>query len=558
MSQVPDRERSKLLVLVATNSFATVYRFRGTDIALVWTGGEVFLPGKDGDVVYLYSTKSLSRFAAVSEAYFDGGLKDLLDSYEFIWSVDDRLEHKVDGSDSKIPYSLLLSKAARLRDGNGIVAGQPSICLGGQSKLSGWDSRGLIQQQHPTGSHNVSLVNTVDLTMPLAPPNWWHDSAFPLLKNATCGNGLQFVWTGLSSAGTAVVFDEICMDTANVDYSALASPDCIAELSLNAALFKFDAEKVGIHRVASDVAVIGKAGQPGSLLPKRVPDFFIVGFQKCATSSLWEWIKTAAPQANLPREKENFFFSSDAPNDAPRNLQRRDLVSAFDTTYGVLNVTQLQITGDATATAVVDAQAIRMIKVWNPMAKIVLLIRDPVERTLSRLREQCFLESRRTRCRQELHDGNLNKILNRWERNHSGFEDIIDHSKYEIYIPQLLHYFPKPLILFSEEIGNAKSAVEHFLGIKLNRTVPSVNTRNNYGWDLAHLMELRRNRQAARHNARDVKRLCKMFRKTYMFVKALASERMMGRVPENWGHRCRNQTTTTTTTTTSRNKHIEK
>jgi len=506
---------SKILVLIATSSVDRVLRFRGTDLAVVWSGGAVNHASIGSDLVFQYVASSPFRFPAISEAYYGSSLPKLFNSYEFIWCVDDRIEYT-----GAIPYGTLLKNAER-----GYV-GQPAFCQGSDTE---WTE--LVQQKQPTNMKN--MVNTVDLAMPIARASWWH-AVFPLLRNATTGCGIEFVWTGVSaSGGNALVFDDLCMSQPGAGKSAELKESCMRETKINSELFKFDPErkKMAISRVEASTM-------------KNKPDFFIVGFQKTGTSSLWEWIKTSEI-SRLPHDKENFFFSADPGFvDQKRfNYGYSDLPGIFSNTFGPLGVNTSQITGDATASVVTDVSAIRMIKAWNPAAKIIAILRDPVERSLSRLREQCSLVSRRKRCRKELHSGNLARILQRFENNPEAFADILQHSMYEKFLPQLQHYFPDALILYTEKLAASKSAVEKHLGLKLQGEVPRVNTKKNYGWDEFHIMHTSNHSAAATdsHSRNDILRLCRIFRTTYLAMEDWARQGTIGSLPKEWGKRCKRQ-----------------
>src|SRR2546425_796056 len=78
-------------------------------------------------------------------------------------------------------------------------------------------------------------------------------------------------------------------------------------------------------RAASKAAVEAGAGvvcEP----PKRVPDFFIVGHQKCGTTALWEMLRRH-PQIFMPRVKEPRYFAFDLRSRLrePRHRYRQSL-----------------------------------------------------------------------------------------------------------------------------------------------------------------------------------------------------------------------------------------
>ncbi|GIL51859.1 hypothetical protein Vafri_7772 [Volvox africanus] len=116
-------------------------------------------------------------------------------------------------------------------------------------------------------------------------------------------------------------------------------------------------------------------------------DYAVVGQQKCGTSTLWN-ILTLNPAVKwVGHGKESFFFSGEMP----RTTLCDNLVEDFLTQVAVqrlkLNRTDMLI-GDWSATHFSCSCCPAALKSLNANLKIIILLRDPVQRALSRFVEQ--------------------------------------------------------------------------------------------------------------------------------------------------------------------------
>jgi hypothetical protein len=114
------------------------------------------------------------------------------------------------------------------------------------------------------------------------------------------------------------------------------------------------------------------------------PNFFIVGAPKCGTTSLYEWLRQH-PDIFMPDEKEPKFFCHD--------LRKRASNKAKDTLFPVaskqdyLNLFadagETQAIGEASTYYLYSDVAPQAIKEFNPEAKIIIMLRDPVAQIIS-------------------------------------------------------------------------------------------------------------------------------------------------------------------------------
>jgi len=112
---------------------------------------------------------------------------------------------------------------------------------------------------------------------------------------------------------------------------------------------------------------------------KRWPNFFIVGAPKAGTTTLFEYLKKI-PYIYTPSIKEPQFFSRTV---LPRNQFWSPIRNEEEYLKLYENVTNEKIQIDASTTYFFDPDAPFLIQKSNPEAKILILLRDPVERTFS-------------------------------------------------------------------------------------------------------------------------------------------------------------------------------
>ena len=112
----------------------------------------------------------------------------------------------------------------------------------------------------------------------------------------------------------------------------------------------------------------------------RLPDVLVIGTRKSGTTTLHRWLDEQ-PEITMSRVKEPNFFSRD--QEYARGLEWYS--SLFAEVPGDALVGESSVEYSAAATSAVAA---RRIAKCLPQAKLVALLRDPVERTRSHYRHQ--------------------------------------------------------------------------------------------------------------------------------------------------------------------------
>lgn len=110
------------------------------------------------------------------------------------------------------------------------------------------------------------------------------------------------------------------------------------------------------------------------------PNLFLVGAAKCGTTSMWDWLGQH-PDIYMAENKEPHFFATDIRTDPPMSEQEYLALfeDADDETYR----------GEAFAWNLYSPRATHAIRDFSTDAKILIMLRDPVERMHSNHRQLC-------------------------------------------------------------------------------------------------------------------------------------------------------------------------
>jgi hypothetical protein len=101
-------------------------------------------------------------------------------------------------------------------------------------------------------------------------------------------------------------------------------------------------------------------------------DFFIVGAPKCGTTAMYSYLKSH-PDIFFPERKEPHFFGSDLEFHGQPRIIFDEYLALFS------DAKPDQTLGDASVFYLMSENAAEEIKAYNPAAKIVIMLRNPVD-----------------------------------------------------------------------------------------------------------------------------------------------------------------------------------
>lgn len=110
--------------------------------------------------------------------------------------------------------------------------------------------------------------------------------------------------------------------------------------------------------------------------PQPLVNFFVVGVQKAGTTALFDYL-SEDPAIALSRVKETHFFDDEAVDWAAPDYGRYHAL--FEPAGG-------GVVGEATPIYAYWPRALERLHAYNPAARLVLMLRDPVERAWSHWR----------------------------------------------------------------------------------------------------------------------------------------------------------------------------
>lgn len=102
------------------------------------------------------------------------------------------------------------------------------------------------------------------------------------------------------------------------------------------------------------------------------PDFFIVGAQKCGTTALYACLRQH-PDVFMPALKEPQFFAPDILGERRQILTQSEYLNCFADAQGQRRI------GEASTVYLGSEYAPAAIKAFNPAARIIVMLRNPID-----------------------------------------------------------------------------------------------------------------------------------------------------------------------------------
>lgn len=214
---------------------------------------------------------------------------------------------------------------------------------------------------------------------------------------------------------------------------------------------------------------------------RSVPDFLIIGAQRCGTSSLYKYLG-GHPQVVPSLRKETRFFSIDY------DQELRWYKAHFPTTVTLKYLERVRGAGctfEATPDYFFDPRSPWRVQKLLPDAKFIILLRDPVDRAYSHWQHMCRLgfeelPFREAVERESARIGSGMDVLNNGGSGSVRNALLFSYLARGYYVEQLAHWlsvFPRPqfLVLSAEELYASPSKVlsEVCAFVGLRQWVPS-------------------------------------------------------------------------------------
>jgi len=186
------------------------------------------------------------------------------------------------------------------------------------------------------------------------------------------------------------------------------------------------------------------------------PNFFIAGAPRSGTTSLYEYLKIIPGIYMSPIKEPNYFCKMTTPDDHVSKPVRKkeEYLGLFS------EVKDETIMGEASVWYLSDPEAPKLIHSIVPHSRILISLRDPIERTyaayLARFRKGILKGS--------FHD-ELPKAIEHWD-SHDQNQIPLRHSLYAADVKRYLDIFGSKqvkIIIFEEFIKNIKNAMEEIL-----------------------------------------------------------------------------------------------
>ena len=205
-------------------------------------------------------------------------------------------------------------------------------------------------------------------------------------------------------------------------------------------------------------------------------DFFIVGAPKAGTTSLYRYL-SEHPQVEMSSQKEPDYFSDNAIHEQGI-YYGKNRVNTLDKYESLFTQKESVVYGDASVSYLFYDNVAKDIKNYNPNAKIIIMLRNPIERAFSHYLMDCRLG---------LISDSFENIISKKSKHknaHLYYQQYIEVSKYANQIQRYLDLFDKENILlidyedFKKNVSDTVDQAYNFLDISSVLTA-NINTHYN-------------------------------------------------------------------------------
>jgi len=211
---------------------------------------------------------------------------------------------------------------------------------------------------------------------------------------------------------------------------------------------------------------------------ERWPNLFIVGAPKAGTSSIYVYLKNIQDICMSDIKEPNYFSSHVIPDNSPLNpiRDKKEYLNLFSDCLGK------KFRGEASPSYLADTNASAKINKVSPESKIVISLRDPIERAFSAY----LMLDRYDRTNLSFHE-EIERTLKGLSEKNSSFEySVITRSLYYDNVKRFIDTFGKnqvKIVIFEDFIKNPELTVKQileFLGLKTNHLKLKYEVFNPY------------------------------------------------------------------------------
>ena len=205
-------------------------------------------------------------------------------------------------------------------------------------------------------------------------------------------------------------------------------------------------------------------------------DFFIVGAPKAGTTSLYHYL-SEHPQVEMSSQKEPDYFSDKAIHEQGM-YYAKNRVNTLDKYESLFVQKESVVYGEASVSYLFYENVAEDIKKYNPNAKIIIMLRNPIERAFSH-----YLMDYRLGLISDSFENIIAK-KSKHKNAHLFYHQYIEVSKYAKQIQRYLDFFEKENILFidyedfKKNVSKTVCQVYSFLNISAEFSA-DINTKHN-------------------------------------------------------------------------------
>ncbi len=206
-------------------------------------------------------------------------------------------------------------------------------------------------------------------------------------------------------------------------------------------------------------------------------DFFIVGAPNAGTTSLYHYLKEH-PQIEMSSQKEPDYFSDTAIQEQGMyyGKNRIDTEEKYNTLFNVQK--KDVIFGEGSVSYLFYSNAAQNIKAYNPIAKIIIILRNPIDRAFSH-----YLMDYRLGLVSDSFEDIINK-KSKHKNAHLFYQQYIKVGEYAAQLRRYFDIFDKNNILlidyedFKSDVASTVDSVYSFLNVSTEFSA-DVNKRHN-------------------------------------------------------------------------------